>query len=63
MKVTGRVRGSGGRASVLQSGDDPLFARVIAESGRELVDPGERFAYGLGRLLDGIAADLVKDAR
>lgn len=48
---------------MLQSGDDPLFARVIAESGRELVDPGERFAYGLGRLLDGIAADLVKDAR
>jgi AcrR family transcriptional regulator len=49
--------------SVLQSGDYPLFTRLTVEGGREYTDSGERFAYGLDRLLDGIAADLVKDAR
>ncbi|MFC5817004.1 TetR/AcrR family transcriptional regulator [Nonomuraea harbinensis] len=44
--------------TLLKSGDHPLFARVVAESGRELADPDERFAYGLDRLLDGIAAAL-----
>ncbi|MFC4123069.1 TetR/AcrR family transcriptional regulator [Nonomuraea zeae] len=44
--------------SLLQSGDYPLFTRMTVEGGRELTDPDERFAFGLDRLLDGIAAAL-----
>ncbi|MGI5273451.1 TetR/AcrR family transcriptional regulator [Nonomuraea sp. CA-218870] len=44
--------------TLVESGDYPLFARVVSESGRELMDPDERFGYGLDRLLDGIAATL-----
>ncbi|MFG1875974.1 TetR/AcrR family transcriptional regulator C-terminal domain-containing protein [Sphaerisporangium sp. NPDC049003] len=44
--------------SVIQSGDYPLFTRMTVEGGRTYTDPEERFAYGLDRLLDGIAASL-----
>ncbi|MFG1947844.1 TetR/AcrR family transcriptional regulator [Nonomuraea sp. NPDC048826] len=44
--------------TLLKSGEYPLLARVVTESGRELMNPDERFGYGLDRLLDGIAATL-----
>ncbi|MEU6715074.1 TetR/AcrR family transcriptional regulator [Nonomuraea sp. NPDC046802] len=44
--------------SLLRTGDYPLFSRMVTEAGRELTDPDERFAFGLDRLLDGIAATL-----
>lgn len=46
--------------SVLATGEFPLFGRMMAEGGRTLTDPAERFGYGLDRLLDGIAADLAR---
>ncbi|MEV5411874.1 TetR/AcrR family transcriptional regulator [Thermopolyspora sp. NPDC052614] len=44
--------------SVLQSGEYPRFARMITEAGKELMGPGDRFAFGLECVLDGIAASL-----
>ncbi|MFC0860824.1 TetR/AcrR family transcriptional regulator [Sphaerimonospora cavernae] len=44
--------------SVIAGGDYPLFTRMISEGGQDLVDSEDRFAYGLDRLLDGIAARL-----
>jgi AcrR family transcriptional regulator len=44
--------------SVVASGRYPMVARMLTEGGRDYVDVGDRFAYGLERLLDGIAARL-----
>ncbi|NUR84817.1 MAG: TetR/AcrR family transcriptional regulator [Nonomuraea sp.] len=42
--------------SVLDGGDYPMWRRMLAEGGRNYVDPEARFSYGLERLLDGIEA-------
>ncbi len=44
--------------SVIATGDYPLFTRMLAEAGTELLTSDDRFTYGLDRLLDGIAAHL-----
>ncbi|GAA4559540.1 TetR/AcrR family transcriptional regulator [Planotetraspora kaengkrachanensis] len=44
--------------SVVASGRFPMVARMLTEGGQDYVDVGDRFAYGLDRLLDGIAARL-----
>ncbi len=44
--------------SLLETGEYPLFSRMTQEAGRRYVSWDERFAYGLDRLLDGVAARL-----
>lgn len=44
--------------SLLETGEYPLFARMTQEAGRSHVNSEERFAYGLDRVLDGLAARL-----
>ncbi|GAA0363107.1 TetR/AcrR family transcriptional regulator C-terminal domain-containing protein [Microbispora corallina] len=46
--------------SQIATGRYPMLLRMTTEGGRELVDADERFAYGLDRLLDGIAARLPR---
>ncbi|ETK32350.1 TetR/AcrR family transcriptional regulator [Microbispora sp. ATCC PTA-5024] len=46
--------------SQIATGRYPMLLRMTTEGGRELVDVDERFAYGLDRLLDGIAARLPR---
>lgn len=47
--------------SVIQSGEYPLFTRMLTEAGKELTGSDERFAFGLDCLLDGIARTLPDD--
>ncbi|MBW8482580.1 TetR/AcrR family transcriptional regulator [Actinomadura parmotrematis] len=44
--------------SVLATGRYPMFERIIREARQPHMTPDERFAYGLERVLDGIAAQL-----
>ncbi|GII54478.1 TetR family transcriptional regulator [Planotetraspora thailandica] len=44
--------------SVVASGSYPMVARMLTEGGQDYVDVGDRFDFGLDRLLDGIAARL-----
>jgi AcrR family transcriptional regulator len=44
--------------SVVASGQYPMVARMLTDGGQDYVDVGDRFAYGLDRLLGGIAAGL-----
>ncbi|MBE3015124.1 TetR/AcrR family transcriptional regulator [Microbispora sp. NEAU-D428] len=44
--------------SLIATGDYPMLERMTKEAGREYTAADDRFAYGLDRLLDGIAAGL-----
>ncbi|WP_433613038.1 TetR/AcrR family transcriptional regulator [Prescottella agglutinans] len=45
-------------AQVAASGEYPMFERTIREARVPHLPPGERFRYGLDRVLDGVAAGL-----
>lgn len=45
-------------AEVVASGKYPMFNRSIGEARVPHLPPGERFRYGLDRVLDGVAAGL-----
>lgn len=45
-------------AEVVASGEYPMFERTIREAQVPHLPPGERFRYGLDRVLDGVAAGL-----
>ncbi|GLX03468.1 TetR/AcrR family transcriptional regulator [Microbispora sp. NBRC 16548] len=44
--------------SLIATGNYPMLERMTKEGGREYMGTDDRFAYGLDRLLDGIAAGL-----
>ncbi|WP_169949394.1 TetR/AcrR family transcriptional regulator [Microbispora sp. H11081] len=44
--------------SLIATGNYPMLERVTKEAGREYTTADDRFAYGLDRLLGGIAASL-----
>lgn len=45
--------------SLIATGDFPMLERMTKEAGRKYTGADERFAYGLDRLLDGLAAGLA----
>ncbi|GAB3156029.1 TetR/AcrR family transcriptional regulator [Microbispora hainanensis] len=44
--------------SLIATGEFPMLDRMTKEAGRHFMSSDERFAYGLDRLLDGLAASL-----
>ncbi|MEU7695541.1 TetR/AcrR family transcriptional regulator [Microbispora hainanensis] len=44
--------------SLIATGEFPMLERMTKEAGRRLLGADDRFAYGLDRLLDGLAAGL-----
>ncbi|MEU8172489.1 TetR/AcrR family transcriptional regulator [Microbispora hainanensis] len=46
--------------SLIATGEFPMLERMTKEAGRHFMSSDDRFAYGLDRLLDGLAASLRK---